>query len=104
MNLIEYTKSFAEKKSTAKTEDRNSPIGTISMGIHTRKYIRDRKGRKRRIRVEAESQLMTGPGAMTKVAAINGLKKEFGNMKQTKILLTQEKFRKIMEIFKNNKK
>lgn len=73
-------------------------IGTISVGILTRKYIIDRKGRKRRIRVDFDSPLMQGQGTMNTQSAISNLKKELGDRPTTKLPLTQSKFRKIVEV------
>lgn len=94
--MINYTKAFAAAQQGNKQEMRR--IGTISVGILTRKYIIDRKGRKRRIRVDFSSPLMSGPGAMTTASAITNLRKGLQDRQSTQIPLTQEKLRKIVEV------
>lgn len=106
--MIYYDNDLRIFSSTnSKDEDKNNSnqkrIGTLSIGILTRKKIRDRKGRVRRVRVEFEAPLMSGAGDMTAVSAISNLKKALGGLPNRSINLNQKSFRKIIEAFKINK-
>lgn len=98
------TRQFAVAKDNSKNDPKATRIGTLSVGILTRKRVRDRKGRKRRVRVEFDAPLMGGNGAMTPVAAISNLKKELGNIQNRNIKLNPKSFRKITEAFKSSEK
>lgn len=99
---ISSTKTFAKKSDEIKPrEDPNAKrIGTLSVGIMTRKKIRDKKGRVRRKRVEFEAPLMSGQGAMNAVTAIQSFKKDLGNINSRKVKLNAKNYRKIVEAFK----
>jgi hypothetical protein len=102
------TMSFSEKKKAPTTAHANmgvgkkggDRIGTLSVGILTRKKVIDRKGRKRRVRVEANSSLVTGPGSLTSLGAISGLKKDLGGRINKKIVLNSANYKKIVNAFK----
>lgn len=74
-------------------------IGTLSLGILTRKKIRDRKNRVRRRRVEVSVPLVSGvKGAMNTAAAIANVNKELAPLSGNQLPLTPKKFRKIVEV------
>lgn len=79
-------------------------IGTLSMGILTRKKIRDKKGRVRRRRVEVSAPLISGVnGAMTTPAAIKAVTSELMPLSNNQIPLTQKRVRKLVEILTPDK-
>jgi hypothetical protein len=107
MDLINYTKLFAkpiEKADKTTGKEVAKRIGTISIGFLTRKKIRDKKGRVRRMRVEWSLPIVEGVGGLNGLTAIKAFRKELDNDKADRITMTPEKVRKITMLFKNKGK
>lgn len=99
MDLIQYTKQFAESKESEKSQNQPTKrIGTLCVSIPTRKFKINKRGVKRRLAMKFEAPLMGGSaGALTPKSAMVNFGKDLQGMQ--KITLNPKRYRKIVEAF-----